>query len=207
MPLTRRGYEIVAVELGPGLAAAARRRLAAYPAAEVVTAAFEDWPLPEEPFDAVVSATAFHWLDPEVRLDRVARALRPGGALAVVTTWHVAGGDAAFFAAAQRCYERFMPGTPPDERLRPASEIPAEAAAELAREPRFAPAVTRRYEREIGYTTAEYLDLLATYSGHRALDAGPRADLFDCLAALADEHHGGRITKRYLFELTVARRS
>jgi protein-L-isoaspartate O-methyltransferase len=58
VPLTRRGSEVVAGELGPGLAAAARRKLAAYPAAEVVTAAFEDWPPPEEPFDAVVSATA-----------------------------------------------------------------------------------------------------------------------------------------------------
>jgi hypothetical protein len=54
VPLTRRGSEVVAGELGPGLAAAARRK----PAAEVVTAAFEDWPPPEEPFDAVVSATA-----------------------------------------------------------------------------------------------------------------------------------------------------
>jgi hypothetical protein len=34
-----------------------------------VTAAFEDWPPPEEPFDAVVSATAFHRIDPAARLD------------------------------------------------------------------------------------------------------------------------------------------
>jgi SAM-dependent methyltransferase len=206
VPLAERGYSVVAVELGAGLAAVARRNLAAHPAAEVVNAPFEDWSPPAEPFDAVVSATAFHWLDPEVRLDRVAAALRPGGALAVVTTWHVAGGDEAFFAAAQRCYERFMPGTPTGERLRPASRIPSEAATELARDPRFDPVVTRRYERDIGYTTAEYLDVLATYSNHRALDPAAREDLFACLAALADSEHGGRVVKRYLFELAVAAR-
>ncbi|HZC29448.1 MAG TPA: class I SAM-dependent methyltransferase, partial [Gaiellaceae bacterium] len=82
VPLARRGYRIVAVELGTGLAAVARRNLAAFPDVEVVNAAFEDWPLPAEPFDAVVAATAFHWIDPDVRLARTAQTLRPGGALA-----------------------------------------------------------------------------------------------------------------------------
>ena len=31
---------------------------------EVVVSAFKDWPVPHDEFDAVVSATAFHWLDP-----------------------------------------------------------------------------------------------------------------------------------------------
>src|SRR4051812_20711930 len=61
--LARRGYEIVAVELGAGLAGLARRNLAAFGAARVVNAAFEEWPLPAESFDVVAVATAFHWLD------------------------------------------------------------------------------------------------------------------------------------------------
>jgi hypothetical protein len=43
----------------------------------VATAAFEDWPLPPAWFDAVMAATSFHWLDPEVRLAKAARALAP----------------------------------------------------------------------------------------------------------------------------------
>jgi SAM-dependent methyltransferase len=42
------------------LAAVARRNLARFPAIKVVTAAFEDWPLPSEPFDLVLAATVFH---------------------------------------------------------------------------------------------------------------------------------------------------
>ena len=83
-----------------------------------------------------------------------------------------------------------MPGTPPDERLRPASEIPSEAAA-IERGGWFSGAVARRYEREIAYTTAEYLDLLATYSGHRALEASAREALFACIAGLIDERRTG----------------
>jgi hypothetical protein len=54
------------------LAAVARRNLARFPASKVVTAAFEDWPLPSEPFDLVLAATAFHWIDPAVRLVKAA---------------------------------------------------------------------------------------------------------------------------------------
>jgi len=76
VPLAERGYRIVAVELGTDMAAVARRNLAAFDAVEVVTAAYEEWPLPGEPFDVVFSATAFHWIDPAVRVSKSADALR-----------------------------------------------------------------------------------------------------------------------------------
>lgn len=78
VPLAERGCRIVAVELGAELARVARRNLAAFPQAEVVNAAFEDWPLPDGPFDAVVSATAFGWIDPAVRVVKAADARRTG---------------------------------------------------------------------------------------------------------------------------------
>jgi protein-L-isoaspartate O-methyltransferase len=62
-PLAERGCRVVAVELGADLAALAARNLAGFPSVEVVNAAFEDWPLPAEPFDLVLAATAFHWID------------------------------------------------------------------------------------------------------------------------------------------------
>jgi len=90
-PLAERGCRIVAVELGADLAAVARRNLARFPTVEVVTAAFEDWPLPSEPFDLVLATTSFHWVDPAVRVVKAADALRSGGTLATVATHHVAG--------------------------------------------------------------------------------------------------------------------
>jgi SAM-dependent methyltransferase len=204
LPLAERGCQVVAVELGPDLAAAARRKLARFPAVEVITAAFEDWPLPAEPFDLVLAATAFHWIDPAVRVVKAADALRPGGWLATITTSHIAGGDASFFARAQTCYERWDPETPPGGvALQPAADIP-QASDELDRSRRFGPARFRRYEWELPYTTATYLDLLRTYSGHRDLDPEARSGLLGCIADLIDSRHGGRITKRYLTELRVA---
>src|SRR5438874_7339852 len=68
VPLAERGVSLVAVELGSNLAEIARRKLAPFEHAEVVIADFDDWNLPSEPFDLVVAATAFHWLDPARRV-------------------------------------------------------------------------------------------------------------------------------------------
>jgi hypothetical protein len=49
--------------------------------------------------------------------------------------------------------------------------------------------------------------VLLTYSGHRALSAANRDRLLDCIGDLIDDRHGGRITKRYLTQMFVARRT
>jgi SAM-dependent methyltransferase len=205
VPLAERGCAVVAVELGEHMAAVARRNLAGFPAARVVVAAFEAWPLPADPFDAVVAATAFSWVDPAVRVTRAADALRLGGALATIGTHHVAGGTEAFYVEVQACYERWDPATPPGLRLPAAAAIPR-CSEELDGSGRFGPAVFRRYEWDLEYSTAAYLDVLRTYSGHRALDPVTRRHLLDCIATLIDARYGGRITKRYLTELRIAHR-
>ncbi|MFI2367554.1 class I SAM-dependent methyltransferase [Streptomyces sp. NPDC018833] len=205
--LAGRGCRIKAVEAGSRMAAVARRNLAGFAAVEVVTAEFEGWPLPEEPFDAVVSATAFHWIDPAVRMAKAADALRPGGALAVVRSQHVMGGTEEFFVEVQRCYERFDPDTPPGLRPPAAADIDgSDHAEEVARSGRFGPPVFRRYEQDLTYTTSDYLELLRTYSGHRALPEAARNGLLGCIAGLIDGKYSGRVTKRYLIELGVSHR-
>jgi SAM-dependent methyltransferase len=206
VPLAERGYHVVAIELGAALAAVARRNLARFASVEVHVTAFEDWPLATQPFDLVLCATAFHWLDPQVRLRKAAAALRPGGALAVITTEHVAGGTEPFFVDAQGCYERWDPATPPGLRLQPADEIPS-MSDELDRSGWFEPTIVRRYAWDQPYTTRTYLDVLLTYSGHLALESEARAGLLGCIARVIDTRYGGRIAKRYLNLLHVACRN
>jgi SAM-dependent methyltransferase len=202
VPLAERGCQIVAVELGANLARVARGNLARFPHVQVEVAAFEDWPLPPEPFDVVVAAAAFHWLDPDVRTAKVAAALRTGGALAIVSTVYVADGDQAFFDQVRACYERWDPATPPGLRLPTAAQIPT-YNQEFDRAQRFSPVLVRRYEWEVSYSTAAYLEVLGTNSGHLALPPRVRDGLFGCIADLIDRRYGGHITKRYLTQLLV----
>lgn len=201
-PLARIGCTIVAVELSAEMAAVAHRNLREHPNVSIEVAPFERWTPPASPFDLVLSATAFHWIDPEIRAGKAADVLRPGGTLAVIHSEHVAGGTGQFFVDAQACYERFDPRTPPGLRLTPSADIPDDAG-EFDRSGRFGPARFRRYEWEQEYDTRGYLDLLMTYSVTRSLPRPARDRLLACLGGLIDRDHGGRISKRYLTRLTL----
>lgn len=83
--LVERGLVVDAVDPGPNMIALAKKRVAASPdAVEFHRGRFEDVALPEGAFDAMFSATAFHWVDPTVGWAKAARSLRPGGTLALI---------------------------------------------------------------------------------------------------------------------------
>ena len=196
------GPHLVAVELGAALAGTLRRRLAGVP---VEVSTFEDWPLPARPFDTVVAFTSWHWLVARVRAAKVAAALRPGGHLATVSTLHVRGGTADFFDDAQDCYLRWDPDVTQPEWL-PAFESVPPGRDEIDDDDRFEPARRLRHVQDVRYPTQSYLDLLGTYSGHRALDVDRREGLLGCIGELIDGRYGGAIVKRYGYELRLARR-
>src|ERR1700694_5016352 len=138
-----------------------------------------------------------------MRVTKAADALRPGGSLATIATNHIDGGDPQFFIDVQDCYRRWVPGSG-DIRLPSPDDIVADSD-ELEHSGRFEPAAFRRYEWEQPYPAQEYLDLLSTYSDHRALEETVRRRLLDCISQLIVERYGGRIRKRYLNELRIAR--
>ncbi len=76
LPFARKGYEIVALEPGPDLAAIAQRSLTPFPKVTLRSSRFEAWPLDHDGFDLVFAAQSLHWVDPEQRLVRARRALR-----------------------------------------------------------------------------------------------------------------------------------
>ena len=82
--LAARGLRVTALEPGTSLMALARQNLEGAGEVEFVNARFEDALLPRERFQAVFSASAFHWVDPEVSWQKAADVLVPGGTLALV---------------------------------------------------------------------------------------------------------------------------
>jgi ubiquinone/menaquinone biosynthesis C-methylase UbiE len=82
--LLARGLHVTALEPGKSLIALARQNLAGGGEVEFVNAQFEDALLPREQFQAVFSASAFHWVDPKVSWQKAADVLVRGGTLALV---------------------------------------------------------------------------------------------------------------------------
>nr|MBA2332919.1 class I SAM-dependent methyltransferase [Actinomycetota bacterium] len=75
--LVERGLCVEAVDPGPRMIDVARRRVAGSRLARFHVSRFEDVELPAGSFEAVFSATAFHWVDPAVGWREAARLLLP----------------------------------------------------------------------------------------------------------------------------------
>src|SRR5262245_9446976 len=83
--LAARGLRIDAVDPGSKLIEAARRRVGDAPNVTFHVGRFEEVELPEDTYDAAFSAAAFHWVEPSVGWDKVARHLGTDGLLALLT--------------------------------------------------------------------------------------------------------------------------
>ncbi len=204
LPLAQRGYRITCVELGAELAAIARRNLAAYPNVEVHVGAFETEPLPEAAYDLIVSATAFHWVDP-ASYPKLARVLRPNGAVALFWNEHIACAvDGGFFDRIQPIYRQHAPEFTEDWKGLPtADELPHRSAA-LTDTELFGDFTVRRYPWAARYDAASYLRLINTYSNHLALPSNRRQRLYEGIRTMIDNEFGGEIAKQYLTVLYVA---
>ena len=83
--LARHGLAVTAVDIGVSMIEAARRRVhSSRVSFEAVS--FEAFVAQDACFELIVSASAFHWVDPEVQFAKSARLLKPGGWLALMAT-------------------------------------------------------------------------------------------------------------------------
>lgn len=181
-----RGYELVCLDIGADLIAVAKEKLKAFLNVSFVEQAFEGWES-DEKFDLIISATAFHWVDPKVRYVRASEALESEGFLAVFSNQHVRK-DEGFFAESQRLYDKYYS---PLTTSRPthATNFPG---VETFQEP-----IKRVYPWSRTYSSEQYIKLLSTYSDHIALPDKNRGLLFDGIVNLIETKYDGQVTKHY----------
>jgi hypothetical protein len=165
---------------------------------------FEDWEMPEEPFDLAVGATSLHWIDRAVLQERLPALIKPGGHAALLHYLHVAGGDMAFFEGAHACYAAHDPNFV-DDYLRSPDE-PSNRSTLLDDLPGFAPMLSRYWPVDIPSDRDHYLSLISTYSSTLSIPEPHRSRLTRCIGDLIDGQFGGSITKRYRFDLMITQR-
>jgi SAM-dependent methyltransferase len=205
LELAKRGLRVTAVELSEDLATIARRNLSTHPDVEIITADFETWSPTDTDFDAVVAVTAFHWIDPASRYEKSARLLRPSGSLAVVASRHVLpDGSDPFWVQVQSDYDAVVPTEA--NRPPPHPDLVGDLGSEIEASGLFRNVASRRYLWDVTYSADEYIDVLNTFSGHRAIPASKRAELFDRIRRRIERQPHRAVTKTLLSTLNVARR-
>ncbi|MBE0608970.1 MAG: methyltransferase domain-containing protein [Dehalococcoidia bacterium] len=204
--LLGRGATVAACEPGPNLAAYLRDTFPTFSLA-VLKATFESANLPSGAFDGIVAATSFHWVDSSIRLAKSHTILKAGGLLAVIDTIQVADRiDRGYFAASQPIYDRYFPGDAPPRPL-PTRDVVPPALTELLESALFASPSLHRYDWDQRYTTAEYLDLVRSYSNTAQLEPDTRHAFLADLAAFIDAGFEGHVVRPLVITLCCAKRA
>lgn len=194
-PFAERGYELVCLDIGADLIAVAKEKLKAFPNVSFVEQAFEEWES-DGRFDLIISATAFHWVDPKVRYLKASEALKSKGFLAVFSNQHVQK-DEGFFAESQRLYDKYYAPLTPN-RPTDVTNFPGVEA--------FQDPIKRVYPWTQTYSSEQYIKLLGTYSDHIALPDKNKHLLFEGIANLIETKYDGQIIKHYEAVLDIRKK-
>jgi SAM-dependent methyltransferase len=204
---TARGADLTCLEPDPRMAAVLRR---AVPGVRVVETTFEDW-RPDREYGLVISAQAWHWVDPARRAALAFEALAPGGLLAPF--WNVLlVTDRETHAALAAVDARHGLVEDGSGHLLYAGDVPAEPRPFLVEWPELASTAelftdlrTLRYRSNRTFTSAEYRAYLLSHSLYRMLDDERReAAVTDAVAVT--EARGGRIDFTVVTDVVTARR-
>ena len=185
--------------------AAKLREVLPSPALTITIGDFEEVDVEEHSFDAVFSATAYHWISQKAQVDRPANVLKPGGRIAIVDLNQVSSpADKGFFAAAQPIYERYGEGHGgPPAPERNAVDPPIHLV--LGGDPRFGNVEVRTYDWNQTYSAADYRKLMLSYSGTQMMTPSARQGLLDDMENFIQQQFGNQVTRPIVVTLTTAR--
>lgn len=155
--LLRLGAPVTAVEPDPRMAEILARKV---PGAQVLTKTFEQWSPPPGSVGLIASATAWHWMDPATRNQRVHAALVPRGTLAILHNRH---GYAE--PHQQQAVDGIMQAVDP---ARTVDDRPVDwARSELEDSGLFTGTEVHEWHRHPVFSKEQYLRLVQTFSTYR----------------------------------------
>jgi len=203
VPFARRGYAIDCVEHGADLCEIASQKFSDHPRVRVHCSPFEDWESPDAQFDLAISATAFHFIAPDIGYPKVARLLRPECAIAFFWTVHVPSYSEVFIRI-REVYRSVAPELD-DSSFDPYGWIQNERNT-IDRTRLFSDVEVKTYAWTEVYDADRYVDLLATNSKHALLPEQTRNELFTGIRG-GIAACGGSLAKIHLVALYLARKT
>lgn len=170
---------------------------------KVHNSAFEDWNDDAKKYNLVISATAFHWIKPEIGYPKVANLLKDQGSIGFFWTYHAPGQNDIFIEISE-CYKKYAPhldynNLPKTEEII-ANRIKATEDSNL-----FENLQIKKYEWFDRYSSDDYIAWLNTNSGHQVLEPKIKESLL-CEIKNVIEKHGGELLKLQLVVSYLARK-
>ncbi|MGZ8928492.1 MAG: class I SAM-dependent methyltransferase [Methylobacter sp.] len=192
------GCSIVCVELNPGFCELARRNCKQFQNVVIKQSSFEEWPIEASAFDIVVSASAFHWIQPQVGYPKVAETLRDDGYF--VLLWNK---EPQPTSDVCQLFEEIYS----QHDLPSLGRFETEAAREQMLKELAQPAIDSGVFKEVSskqvkmegkYTAEDYLLLLSSFAPYLNLEESRRNSLFAKLRRKINDDLMGLIDLSYI---------
>nr|WP_228024891.1 class I SAM-dependent methyltransferase [cf. Phormidesmis sp. LEGE 11477] len=188
-----RGLTMQSVEPSPAACELAQQSCQAYPQVTVTNSTFEAFELKNQQFDAVLAATSFHWVSPEVACQKSAAALKPGGSL--ILLWATPPQpDEDLCQYLQPVYEKYQLAEKIRYQWRAQDYYHTnfDHFAQIVGESGWFERTEVAIEmHQSSYSIEKYLALLTTLSDYIALDEQTRSHLLADLAAQLEKRQKG----------------
>ncbi len=199
------GCSMVCLEPNPDFCQLAQQHCEPYSNVEIRNTSFEEWTLEAEKFDAVLAATAFHWIPPEVGYPKAADALGDNGYLILLWNTGLEPQDEVC-QVLQEVYKVHAPTLVPYEG-RKTYEDHLKGFGQIIRDSgRFKDLVFEQLVHQVTYNIDDYLMLLNTYSPYLELNPQIKDSLFERLRQKIERDFGGSIQLSYLSAFHIARK-
>ena len=207
LPFLKTGCELTAIELGDKLAEFSKKKFREYERFKVMNQDFETASLEENNYDIIYSASAFHWISPEIGLPKVYRLLKSGGVFA----WF-----SGVFAASQKNmydeiqkvyseYKKYFNYEAPQFDRTPEAQSKLMDISNKFKQYGFTDIFNRLYCGSRTLNAKDYATLCGTYSDHRVI---PEPDRVVFLQKLEDTINlcGGTFTFTDTFLLCMGKK-
>jgi len=202
----RNNYDITALEISERQVSFLIAKFANQDNFRSVCAMFEEYPGEDGSYDLIFSATAFHWINPEIGYRKAFRLLKENGVIAVF--WHLASivePKTELLQSIRAVYRKHAPQL--DDYL---TDAEAEALhqrrlSEIQTQGLFRSHVAKLYHWDDVYTTQRYLRLMNSYSDFHSIDSSARNAIMRDVSTLIDQA-GGTIVIPQEVRLYLARK-
>lgn len=156
-----------------------------------ICSSFEDYECKEESYDLICSATAFHWIRPEVGYPKAYNLLKEDGAIAVF--WHMASvvePKTEMLIGIQNIYRKIAPEFDDYLSLVEAEELHNIRFTEIQTNNLFTKPVSKIYRWDDEYTTERYLKFINSISDFHELNKDKQKAILETVADYINSNNG-----------------
>lgn len=171
-----------------------------------ICSSFEEYDCLSETYNLIFSATAFHWIKPEVGCPKAYNLLKEDGVMAVF--WHLASivePKTKMLNEIRNIYRNYAPELDDYISLEEGEDLHKLRISQIQTGNCFRNPETKVYRWEDEYTTGRYLSLMNSYSDFHAVAYDKQKAILDRVAEYID-YNGGKVVVPQEVRLYMAKK-